>query len=74
MRRSPERWLTLVLSTLLTLLMGVYGVVHVAQQERELQAAAERRGLALAEGLSLIGATAVLDNLFIVQEALMWRF
>jgi len=73
MTRKPEQWLTWSLSVLIALLMGVYGVVQVMSQQSELRAAAERQGLALAEGLSLIGATAVMENLFVVQEAIMTR-
>ena len=71
MTRKPEQWLMWSLSVLIAILMGVYGVVQVMGQQSELRAAAERRGLALANGLSLIGATAVMENLFVVQEAIM---
>ncbi|WP_447969394.1 response regulator [Nitrospira sp. M1] len=70
---NPEKWLTIVLSTIIALFMGVYGVFQVIEQQQELQHASTQRGLALAEGLSLIGATAVLENLFVVQEALTTR-
>jgi PAS domain S-box-containing protein len=71
MTQKPELWLTWTLSALMVLLMGTYGVVQVMGQQQELQAAEERRGIALARGLSLIGATAVMENLFVVQEAIM---
>ncbi len=71
MTQKPERWLSWVLSILIIVLMGGYGVLQVLTQQHELQDATERRGRALAEGLSLIGATAVMENLFLIQEALM---
>ncbi|MGB0911329.1 MAG: response regulator [Nitrospirales bacterium] len=70
---NPEKWLTIVLSAMLTLLMGLYGVVQVVEQQQNLKVTAKQQGLALVDGLSLIGATAVLENLFVVQEALMSR-
>lgn len=71
--QTPEgRW-TLGLCLLIVLLMGTYGTVLIVEQQNELRGDAERHGLELARGLSLIGATAVLDNLFVVQEALTSR-
>ena len=71
--QTPEGQLTLGLCALIVLLMGTYGVVLIVDQQQELREDAERHGLELARGLSLIGATAVLDNLFVVQEALTSR-
>ena len=71
--QTPEGQLTLGLCALIVLLMGTYGAVLIVDQQQGLQEDAERHGLELARGLSLIGATAVLDNLFVVQEALMSR-
>ena len=68
--QTPEWQLTLGLCVLIVLLMGTYGVVLTVDRQQDLQKDAERHGLELARGLSLIGATAVLDNLFVVQEAL----
>jgi len=67
---TPEGRLTLGLCALIVLLMGTYGTVLIVDKQNDLREDAERRGLELARGLSLIGATAVLDNLFVVQEAL----
>ena len=58
MTQKPEQWLTWSLSVLIALLMGVSGVIHITGQQNELRNAAELRGLAMAEGLSFIGATA----------------
>lgn len=71
MIQKPEQWLTWTLSVLMVLLMGTYGVFQVLGQQQALRAAEERRGKALTRGLSLIGATAVMENLFVVQEAIM---
>ncbi|MCA9470692.1 MAG: response regulator [Nitrospirales bacterium] len=71
--KQPEQWLIVVLSTVIALVMGIYGFLQVVERHRELESAAQQHGLALAEGLSLLGAAAVLDNLFPVQEALMNR-
>ncbi|TAL10509.1 MAG: PAS domain S-box protein [Nitrospirae bacterium] len=71
--QTPEGQLTLGLCGLIVLLLGTYGAVLIVEQQQELREDAERHGLELARGLSLIGATAVLDNLFVVQEALTSR-
>lgn len=71
--RTPEGQLTLGLCVLIVLLMGSYGTVLIMEQQRALREDAELRALELARGLSLIGATAVLDNLFVMQEALTSR-
>jgi PAS domain S-box-containing protein len=71
--QTPEGQLTLGLCALIVLLMGGYGAVLIVDQQHDLREDAERHGLELARGLSLIGATAVLDNLFVMQEALTRR-
>ncbi|MDO8546723.1 MAG: PAS domain S-box protein, partial [Nitrospirales bacterium] len=71
--QTPEGQLTLGLCALIVLLMGGYGAVLIVDQQHNLREDAERHGLELARGLSLIGATAVLDNLFVMQEALTRR-
>ena len=71
--KTPEGQLTLGLCALIVLLMGGYGAVLIVEQQQSLREDAERHGLELARGLSLIGATAVLDNLFVMQEALTSR-
>jgi PAS domain S-box-containing protein len=71
--RNPERWVTLTLSLLIFVLMGTYGTVLIIEEQRSQKEAVERSGLELARGLSFIGATAVLENLFVVQEALTSR-
>jgi len=71
--QTPEGRLTLGLCALIVLLLGTYGGVLIAEKQRELREDAELRALEMAHGLSLIGATAVLENLFVVQEALASR-
>src|SRR2546428_9379958 len=71
--RNPERWVILTLSLLIFVLMGTYGTVLILEEQRTQKEAVERSGLELARGLSFIGATAVLENLFVVQGALMSR-
>lgn len=71
--KTQEGQLTLGLCALIVLLMGGYGAVLIVEQQQALREDAERHGLELARGLSLIGATAVLDNLFVMQEALTSR-
>ena len=68
--RTPEDRLTFSLSLLIVLLMGFYGAVVIADEQVRWKEQAERRGLAMARGLASIGAAAVLDNLFVIQEAL----
>jgi PAS domain S-box-containing protein len=67
---DPTSKLTLVISLLFLLVMSLYGVVFVSQQQGDMRKQAEARGLALARGMVSIGGVAVLDNLFMVQSAL----
>ena len=67
---TPERRLTWTLSALIVCLMAAYGAGLILKQQAELKEQATRHGLALARGLASIGATAVEENLFIVQQAL----
>jgi PAS domain S-box-containing protein len=62
--------LTLLISLLFLLIMSLYGVVFIIQDHRDMRKHTEARGLALARGVAAIGATAVLDNLFMVQSAI----
>ena len=71
--QTSEGRLTLGLCLLIVLLMGAFGTAVIVDEQKGLRDSAEQRGLELARGLSLIGATAVLDNLFVVQEALTSR-
>ena len=71
--KNPERWVTVTLSLLIFVLMGTYGTVLIVDEQRTQKEAVERSGLELARGFSFIGATAVLENLFVVQEALTSR-
>jgi signal transduction histidine kinase/DNA-binding response OmpR family regulator len=63
--------LTATLSAVIVLLLGIYSAIVIVKEQDRWHEQAERRGLAVARGMASIGATAVLDNLFVVQEALM---
>ncbi|MCX5722466.1 MAG: ATP-binding protein [Nitrospirae bacterium] len=67
---SPEQRLIWSLSTVITLLMLVYGAVLIGKEQIRTREQAERRGLALARGLVSVGGTVVSDNLYLVQRSL----
>ncbi len=67
---DPTAKLTLVISLLFLLIMSLYGVVFIIQEQRDMRKQAEARGLALARGMVSIGGAAVLENLFMVQSAI----
>ncbi len=70
---DPDRRVTILMTGLILVFIAAHGAVLIVGEQRAFVKAVERRGLELARGLSMIGATAVMDNLFVVQEALMSR-
>jgi signal transduction histidine kinase/ActR/RegA family two-component response regulator len=68
--KTPEDRLTVTLSALVVILMGSYGLWGIVQEQAKSYEEAERRGLAITRGLASMGAAAVLENLFVIQEAL----
>ena len=68
---TPQRLLTSGLSVLILLLMTTYGVAIIFKAQRDFRDQLEKRGLAMARGLASIGATALMENLPLVQRALV---
>ena len=60
-----------MISLLCLVLALSYGAFFFVHQQRELQTQMEARGLALARGMASIGAVGLLDNLFMVQSAIV---
>ncbi len=58
------------LGSLILLLMVASGAMMIVHQEQVLQRAAEERGLAFARTFASIGAAAVIENLFLIQESM----
>src|SRR5947209_17983768 len=50
--------------------MGIAAVAMIYEKAQTIRRATEERGLAFSRTLALMGAEAVLDNLFLIQEAL----
>jgi signal transduction histidine kinase len=67
---TPQRLLTFGLSVLILFLMTTYGVAIIVKSQRDFRDQLEKRGLAMARGLASIGATALMENLPLVQKAL----
>jgi hypothetical protein len=66
---TPERRLAWVISAAIVVIMTLYGATLITNQQRQMQEGIERRGLALANGMAMIGATVARENLFLLQEA-----
>lgn len=67
---TPQRRLALALSLGIIVLMTLHGSILIARQQRDLRDQMQQHGLAVARSLAAFGGSAVLENLFIVQEAL----
>ncbi len=63
-------WLCVVI----VLIMGAGSGLLIFKTANMIQRAAEDRGLALARAFAVTGATAVLDNLFLIQESIQKSF
>jgi len=62
--------LSVGLSAIIFLIMGIGASVMIYEWTQTIQRDTEERGLAFSRTLALMGAEAVLDNLFMIQEAL----
>jgi signal transduction histidine kinase/DNA-binding response OmpR family regulator len=58
------------LSAIILLIMGIAAVAMIYEKAQTIRRATEERGLAFSRTLAMMGAEAVLDNLFLLQEAL----
>ena len=61
---------TVMLSVIVLLIMGIGSALVIYQQGKTIQKAVEARAIAFSRSFALIGAAAVLDNLFRIQEAM----
>lgn len=61
---------TVALSLVVLLIMGIGSAVMIYEKGNTIRKAAEARGLAFSRTFALMGAAAVLDNLFRIQEAM----
>ena len=75
--RVRQRWeghlrlrLMVTLGGIILLVMGIGSASMIVYQERLLYRAAEDRGLAFARTFASIGAGAMLENLFLIQESM----
>jgi len=69
-RKSFRLRLSVGLSAIILLIMGIAAVAMIYEKAQTIRRATEERGLAFSRTLALMGAEAVLDNLFLIQEAL----
>jgi PAS domain S-box-containing protein len=61
---------TVVLSVIIALIMGMASGLMLYEQGKTIRSAAEARGLAFSRTFALMGATAVLNNLYLIQETI----
>ncbi len=65
---------TVGLCVVIVLIMGIGSGLLIYQTENILRRSAEERGLALTRAFAVTGATAVRNNLFVIQEAIQKSF
>lgn len=69
--RNSLRWrITAALCALITVIMGVMSAVMVESQRAQLRQSAELRAHAIAKTFAILGAAAVIDNLFRIQTGI----
>jgi PAS domain S-box-containing protein len=61
--------MTLAISAILLVVVAGYGGLFIHNQQQQIRMQAEERGRVLALGYAAIGATALFDNLFMLQSA-----
>ena len=66
---SPARQMTLAISAILLVVVAGYGGLFIHNQQQQIRMQAEERGRVLALGYAAMGATALFDNLFMLQSA-----
>src|SRR3989441_166098 len=69
-RKSFRLRLSVGLSAIILLIMGIATVVMIYEKAQTIRRATEERGVAFSRTLAMMGAETVLDNLFLIQEAL----
>ena len=69
-RKSFRLRLSVGLSAIILLIMGIAAVVMIYEKAQTIRRATEERGVAFSRTLAMMGAETVLDNLFLIQEAL----
>lgn len=67
--QSPVKRMTLAISAILLVVVAGYGGLFMSSQYQQVRMQAEERGRVLARGYAAIGATALFDNLFMLQSA-----
>ncbi len=66
---SPARRMTLVISAILLVVVAGYGGLFIHSQQKQVRMQAEEQGRVLARGYAALGASALFDNLFMLQSA-----
>ena len=61
---------TVGLSVIIVVIMGIASGLMLYEQGKTIRSAAEARGLAFSRTFALMGATAVLNNLYLIQETI----
>ena len=61
---------TVGLSIIIVVIMGIASGLMLYEQGKTIRSAAEARGLAFSRTFALMGATAVLNNLYLIQETI----
>ena len=66
---SPTRRMTLAISAILLVVVSGYGGLFIHNQQQQVRMQAEEQGRVLARGYAALGASALFDNLFMLQSA-----
>ncbi|TKB54431.1 MAG: response regulator [Nitrospira sp.] len=66
---SPVRRMTLAISAILLVVVAGYGGLFIHSQQKQVRMQAEEQGRVLARGYAAIGASALFENLFMLQSA-----
>ena len=66
---SPARRMTLAISAILLVVVAGYGGLFIHNQQTQVRIQAEKQGRVLARGYAALGASALFDNLFMLQSA-----
>jgi PAS domain S-box-containing protein len=67
--QSPVQRITLAISAILLAVLAAYGGFFLHTQQSQVRLQVEEQGRVLARGYAAIGATALFDNLFMLQSA-----
>ena len=66
---SPARQMTLAISAILLIVVAGYGGFFIHSQQQQVRIQAEEQGRMLARGYAALGASALFENLFMLQSA-----